>query len=274
MKTLVIYDRNRMDSVFAAAALMPSKQNLETFEFAEKGDRHDNTLYDRYLWLGVYPTKHHFTNWQDVSRQSHFVFASKANDKAAKDADISGVNWIFANDDPELLNQRAYGAPTMLERVFGLLKLETGMCAAAMLIEKEFYDQRTAQEAIMRGIYNMRTALASLDISGMSYLKSWTPVMKFDDDTRQELGELRARDVVTMKYRSIISNMADKKETTGFKLVTTYQNEDFWFTVRRLEELKLFYRNVTFGATGMIVLTNSSFMEDMKNNDVVFILNK
>jgi hypothetical protein len=274
LKTLVIYDRNRMDSVFAAAALMSRSPVTASFVFAEKGDRHTDADFDRYLWLGVYPTKHHFNNWQEVTRKNHLVFASKANVKAAKDADLWTANWVFGVDSLPLFNARTYGAPTMLERVFGMLELEIGNSVASILIEKEFYDKMASQEALLRGIRNMRNALASLDPTSTVYGSPWAPTMAHGEEDEEVLSKLRAHTLVVLKRRSIVSSMSDKKETTEVKLITTYETENFWFTVRRFEELNLQYRNVTFGATGMIVLTNNNFMEDMKNNDVVFILNK
>lgn len=267
MKIGFIYDRNKMDSVFAAAALLSHSTAAKEFVMHERSGLIDPEC-DVYYWLGVFPSRLNFYNWRKAESKKHLVFTDTATTVYSRHHELKGVQWYGSKDvvhgDEE--SSRGYRRASLLEMVFENLGLKHGPYSLAIEQQTMFYSRKAPVEFLVCAFIGMKTALEHLEKNK----PGWVAVSRAGESDWQNFNLAIERTRVNLDKGSRSEWLYDTKKE-GWTLFTTYMNEDFWIAKRFLELRNAKYRNVSYNATGMNVITNAIYSEGLTKPEPNFV---
>lgn len=267
MKAVVIYDQNKIDSVYTAAAMLNLNVGEISFTVAEKSEKIDSD-FGVYYWLGVLPSRYNFFDWKKAEEKNHYAFTDVVSMAYCKHHVLKNVNWYgkFEGELASTENSRTYGKAMLLERVFEFISEDFQKYIGAIDLASTFYKSETPVDALVATHVNMKSALYFLKYN----LAGWTPTIKVSDSDYKAYQEdyNRSKDVVYK--RSSIDTIIDKKDAR-WVLITTYEQENFWLTRRAIKRQDAKYRNISVSGTGVHVITNTIYADNLTTNEPSFV---
>lgn len=267
MKATIIYDQNKIDSVFTAAAMLNLNLFEVTFVAAEKGEKIDADS-SVYYWLGVMPSRYNFYDWKKAEQQTHHVFTDVVSTVYSKHHVLKNVNW-YGRSEGEVTptdNHRTYGRAMLLERVFEFISEDFGKYAGVIDQANTFYKSDTLANLLTATHTNMKSALSFLEKNQAG----WVPISEVSEKDYKAYRNDYNRSKITTYKRSSIDTVVDKKEAR-WVLITTYENENFWLTRRAIKRRDAKYRNISVSSTGVHVITNTNYTNNLTTHEPSFV---
>ena len=267
MEIAFIYDRNKMDSVFTAAAILSQNVLGKTFRVFERSGIIDPNS-DMYYWLGVFPSRMNFNDWRTAEKKSHTAFTDMASMVYSKGHELEGVHWYGNNNTvtTKESSTRVYGRASLLETVFESLGLKFGMYSLAIEQMAMYYQPNPPIELLVGAHASMRSALEHI----AGHKPGWVALSKITSKDYDDMAVTinKVRGLIDTSSRHDVLTDSKKKE---WSLFTTYMNEDFWAARRFLELRNAKYRNISYVATGMNVITNAVYCDGLTKQEPNFV---
>lgn len=264
MKSVLVYDQNNLESILAAACAVSTGGHTacEIRSFPPEADQ--------YLWVGCVPTEEHVRNDPTIRERVHIVFADLVSKKSIGKFVIPNVTFYHSVEDQseKITADRTYGKVTLIERVLSFLQEDLGKFVRPIMYAKEFYSVKASEDLLHEIALNVKEALFCL--------KSQKEVYMPISITGAEEDAFRAyKDLIEIAKSAIDHRSHRAWFTTQHKervqIFTFYEQENWWFTRRRLWLGSMIHRNITMSATGTMVSTNAQYLEALPQRDPVFL---
>ena len=250
---VVIYDENNLDSTLATACYT-SISRVKVFEAKEVIIDFPENEIEEYIWVGVFPTRTHFANKFDGSylKTKHTAILNSYSTK--HDDLVPNVKFIHCRNEDFHYEPFSYGEKTLVERLTASENINPENFIGVISLIKEFEKNNTDIEDIMFTVLNMKEA--SLCLKQNSPYQFIPFSEKFLEAAKEAYEEISsdAKDIID--NRSIIDKIVDKKDFKPFKLYSFYEQRNFWFIRKLMDNAKTKYRNISVSATGVAILSN------------------
>lgn len=277
MKTVIVYDANNLDSIFAAAAIASIKQVTPC------DSRSFLPVADNYVWIGVVPTKYYFgmlteKEFRSVpEKRKHTAIVNIISTKGLKEFGIKNVDYLYSltHENLELNNLEvnivnSYGNRSLLERSLMFFGEDPEIFAPLSFMLKEFYNPLATQEIIEHTCLNAKEALESL-IDQASF---FVPTPYSEKTSSKAFEVYKAFDYqakIVLKSRGFV-NMIFSSTDGKISYVNTFHEQSlWWFIKRRIFNKNLILRNISVSSTGTIVTSSAPYLENIRSADPVFV---
>jgi hypothetical protein len=275
MKTIIVYDQNNMEAVLATACLV----QLGDYKVVES--RAFPPQAEEYIWIGCTHTTQHALYDRSILEAKHVVFvdlhkakgvrnslANEADYKhsvADKPSDASAQDAVRSNDP---LTERVYGKITLIERVLSYFGHDVNKYAVPIRYATEFYKKGLLEEDLYEITHNMQEAVKCLQ-SGEPY--SPIPFTTISAEAAylayKELSDLTKVIIDTRSNRAWFTDQNKRK----WEVFTFYELDNWWFIRRRFWLDNKVCRNIATSATGVLVSTNVSYLEEIPQLDAIHL---
>ena len=268
MKTVIIYDENSLDSTLTAACIA-SFRNVETCE--RKG--FPDPKADRYIWIGVYPTRNFFPslNLEEIKRKSHVAFVKVPENTPVHRDVIQGTDFVHSSDEVRSFTvTTVFGEKTFLERLMLYWNQDPEVYSNVVVLIKNFYESKTAQELLWLTCLNMREALYCLENKQIYIPITMNPEVLMDAELC--FSQLDYLSTKVINTRGTQERIEDKKQQV-YNCYTYYEPSNWWFIRRRFFHGNTVTRNVSLAATGTVVTCDNFYPVDLEYLNPVFVSN-
>lgn len=268
MKTVIIYDENNLDSTMTAACIA-SFRDVETCE--RKGFPDQEA--DRYIWVGVYPTRRFFPSLKlgEIKNKTHIAFVNVPEKSELHRDVIQGVEFIHSSDEAKPFSvTTVFGQKTFLERLMLYWNQDPEVFSNVLVLIKSFYESKTSQELLWLTCLNMREALFCLENK-----QTYSPIaMGSEILSEAELcfSELDYLSTKVINTRGTHERVEDKKQQ-AYNYYTYYEPSHWWFIRRRFFRDNAITRNVSLAATGTVVTSDNFYPAGLEHLNPVFVSN-
>lgn len=250
---VVIYDENNLDSTLAAACYA-SIARVRVFENKDIIKNFPDFEIEEYLWVGTFPTRNHFSKKYDGSYLKSKHTAILNTYSCSHDDLIPGSEFIRCRNEELEYEPFSYGEKTLVERLTVSENINPENFIGVISMIKEFEKSSTSIEDIMFTLLNMKEALLCLkQNSPYQFIPYGIEFLEAAKEAHVEIFE-HAKDVID--NRSIIDQLVEKKNEKSFKLYSFYEQSNFWFIRKMMDNAKAKYRNISVSATGVNIISN------------------
>lgn len=250
---VVIYDENNLDSTLAAACYA-SISGIKVFENKDIiKDFFDDEI-EEYLWVGTFPTRNHFARKHDGSylKSKHTAILNTYG--CNHDDLIPGAEFIHCRNEELEYEPFSYGEKTLVERLTVSEGINPENFIGVISMIKEFEKDNASIEDIMFTVLNMKEALLSLKQNSPYQFIPFSE--KFLEAAKEVYTEISETAKNIIDNRSVIDMLIEKKDEKSFKLYSFYEQANFWFIRKLMDNAKAKYRNVSVSVTGVVVMSN------------------
>lgn len=250
---VVIYDENNLDSTLAVACYA-SIIGVKVFEAKEVIKDFPEGEIDEYIWVGVFPTRNHFSRKHDGSylKSKHTAILNAYG--CTHDDLIPGTEFIHCRNEELEYEPFSYGEKTLVERLTVSEGINPENFIGVISMIKEFEKNNTDIEDIMFAVLNMKEALLCLKQNSPYQFIPYNE--KFLEAAKEAYEEISSNTKDIIDNRSVIDKLIEKKNEKSFKLYSFYEQTNFWFIRKLMDNAKAKYRNISVSVTGVVVTSN------------------
>lgn len=261
---VIIYDENNLDSTLAAACYA-SIARVKVFENKDIIKDFPESEIEEYLWVGTFPTRNHFSRKHDGSylKSKHTAILNTYSCK--HDDLIPGAEFIYCRNEGLEYEPFSYGEKTLVERLTVSENINPENFIGVISMIKEFEKSNTSIEDIMFTVLNMKEALLSLKQNTQYQFIPFSE--KFLEAAKDVYTEISQTAKNIIDNRSVIDKIVEKKDLMSFKLYSFYEQSNFWFIRKLMDNAKAKYCNISVSVTGVVVMSNVEI-----TNSVTFLI--